>query len=91
MKKGGLVWFVGLLAFIVVFAAGFAFFFRWFPQFSGALNTIKMVASIVLTVIALVFGWLWLQDTKMNKTAKIVLQVLFIVFAVLAILGYIGF
>ena len=41
MKKGGLVWFVGLLAFIVVFAAGFAFFFRWFPQFSDALNTIK--------------------------------------------------
>ena len=88
MKKGGLVWFVGLLAFIVVFAAGFAFFFRWFPQFSDALNTIKMVASIVLTVIALVFGWLWLKDTKMNKTLKIVLEVLFIVFAVLAILGY---
>ena len=90
MKKGGLVWFVGLLAFIALFAAGLAFCFRWIPSLAGMLGTIKMVASIILTVIALVFGWLWINDAKINKTAKLVLEILFIIFAVLAILGFIG-
>jgi hypothetical protein len=49
-----------------------------------------MVASIVLTVIALVFGWTWLRTTIKNKTALLVLSILFVVFAVLAILGFIG-
>jgi hypothetical protein len=49
-----------------------------------------MVASIILTVIALVFGWMWLSSAKLNKTFKLVLQILFVIFAVLAILGFIG-
>ena len=92
MKKGGLTWFVGLLAFIALFAAGLAWCLRWIPgdALTGPLGTIKMVASIILTVIALVFGWIWLADCKFNKTFKLVLQILFIVFAVLAILGFVG-
>lgn len=90
MKKGGLMWFVGLLAFIALFAAGLAWCLQWIPAIAGPLGTIKMVASIVLTVIALVIGWIWLADCKMNKTAKLVFQILFVVFAVLAILGFIG-
>ena len=60
MKKGGLIWFVGLLAFIALFAAGLAWCLHWIPQIAGPLNTVKMVASIILTVIALVlvgFGY----------------------------------
>lgn len=89
MKKGGLIWFVGLLAFIALFAAGLAWCLHWIPQIAGPLNTVKMVASIILTVIALVFGWIWLSETKINKTAKLVLQILFVIFAALAIIGYI--
>ena len=90
MKKGGLMWFVGLLAFVALFAAGLAWCLQWIDGIAGPLGTIKMVASIILTVIALVFGWMWLSSAKLNKTFKLVLQILFVIFAVLAILGFIG-
>ena len=91
MKKGGLSWFVGLLAFIALFAAGLAWCLHWLPvpEIQGALGTIKNVACIILTVIALVFGWIWLSGCKLNKTFKLVLQILFLIFAVLAIIGFI--
>lgn len=90
MKKDSLAWWVGFLAFVVLFAAGIAWCLKWIPQLSSAFGTIKMVATIVLTVIALAFGWIWLRTTVKNKKTLMVLSILFIVFAVLAILGFIG-
>ncbi|MCR5231994.1 MAG: hypothetical protein K6B64_05035 [Acholeplasmatales bacterium] len=88
MKKGGLMWFVGLLAFVALFAAGLAWCLHWIPGIAGPLGTVKMVACIILTVIALVFGWMWLSSAKLNKKFKLVLQILFVIFAVLAIIGF---
>lgn len=88
MKKGGLMWFVGLLAFVALFAAGLAWCLHFIQPIANPLSYVKMVACIILTVIALVFGWMWLSSVKMNKTFKLVLQILFVVFAVLAIIGF---
>ena len=90
MKKNTLAWWVGFLAFIILFAAGIAWCLHWIPAVAGVFGSIKMIASIVLTVIALVFGWTWLRTTIKNKTALLVLSILFVVFAALAILGLIG-
>lgn len=90
MKKDGLSWWVGFLAFVVLFAAGIAWCLHFIPAVADVFGKIKMVAAIVLTVIALVFGWMWLRTTVKNKTALLVLSILFIVFAVLAVLGFIG-
>lgn len=90
MKKDSLSWWVGFLAFVVLFAAGIAWCLHWIPSVAGVFDRIKMVASIVLTVIALVFGWIWLRSAVKNKKVLLVLSILFIVFAVLAIIGFIG-
>lgn len=90
MKKDGLSWWVGFLAFVVLFAAGIAWCLHFIPAVADVFGKIKMVAAIVLTVIALIFGWIWLRSTVKNKTALLVLSILFIVFAVLAVLGFIG-
>ena len=90
MKKGSLAWWVGFLAFVVLFAAGLAWCLHWIPAVGNVFSNIKMVAAIVLTVIALVFGWTWLRQTVKNKNLLLVLSILFVVFAVLAVLGFIG-
>ena len=46
-----------------------------------------MVATIILSVVSLLCGWVWLTNAKMNKNLKLVLQILFLVFAVLSIVG----
>lgn len=81
---------LGFFAFIALMCGGFYWFFNIIDVHFGFLNTIHYICSIILTVIALVCGWLWLNSTKMNKTLKIVLEVLFVIFAVLAICGYVG-
>ncbi len=90
MKKGGLMWFVGLLAFVALVAAGLAWCLHWIPgdALTGPLNTIKWISCVILTVIALVFGWIWLSSVKLGKTFKLVLQILFLIFAILAIVGF---
>lgn len=88
MKKGGLLWFVGLLSFIALMCAGTVWLLSLAKISGGVIGWIGNLAGIILAVIALVIGFLWLQSTKMNKTLKIVLMVFFIIFAVLAILGY---
>lgn len=90
MKKGSLAWWVGFLAFVILFAAGIAWCFHWIPAVGNVFNNIKMVAAIVLTVIALVFGWTWLRMSVKNKKVLLVLSILFIVFTVLVILGFVG-
>lgn len=90
MKKGGLLWFIGFLSFIALMCAGTVWLLSLAHVSGGVISMIGRIASIVLAVIAIVCGGLWLHDTKMNKTLKIVLTVFFIIFAVLAILGYIG-
>ncbi len=89
-KSNGLFWIIGLCAFVSLMLAGII----WFSGVCGgnfpALSKIKMVSDLVLIVCAIVAGYLWLSDTKMNKTLKIVLTVLFIIFAILAVCGVIG-
>ena len=87
----GLFWLIGLCAFVSLMLAGII----WFIGVCGGgswppLNKIKMISDLVLIVCAVVAGWLWLSDTKMNKTLKIVLIVLFVIFAILAVCGVIG-
>ena len=82
---------LGCIAFIALMCGGFYWFFRQIDVSFGFLNTIKYVCSIILTVIAVICGWMWLSNTKMNKTLKIVLMVFFVIFAVLAVCGYIQF
>jgi hypothetical protein len=90
MKKGGLIWFVGLLSFIALMCAGTVWLLGLAHVTGGVIAWIGNIAGIILSVIALVCGFLWLRDTKMNKTLKIVLMVFFIIFAVLAVLGYLN-
>ena len=82
---------VGFCAFLALMCGGFYWFFRVIGMTWTWLATIKSVCSIVLTCIAVICGWLWINGTKINKTAKIVLEVLFVIFAVLAIMGYISY
>ncbi len=80
---------VGFCAFLALMCGGFyaiCSLANWTPAF---LLTIKNICSIVLTVIAVVCGWIWLFSTNMNKTLKIVLATFYVVFAILAVIGYI--
>ena len=90
MKKSGLFWLIGLCAFVSLMLAGIIWFIGLCGGHWSALGKIKMVSDLILIVCAVVAGYLWLSDTKMNKTLKIVLIVLFILFAILAVCGVIG-
>ena len=91
MKKyGTLLWIIGLFAFISLMVSGTIWIFNVCRISWDFLGKLKMVANLILIVCAVVAGWLWLSDTKMNKTLKIVLEVLFIIFAVLAVCGVFG-
>ena len=90
MKKNVTIEFiVGLCAFVALMCGGFyaiCTLANWHPSF---LLTVKHICDIILTVIAVICGWLWLSSTKMNKTLKIVLAVFYITFAILFIIGII--
>ena len=91
MKKyNTLLWVIGLFAFISLMVSGTIWIFNVCGGTWSFLGKIKMVSDLILIVCAVVAGWLWLSDTKMNKTLKIVLQVLFVIFAVLAVCGVFG-
>ncbi|MBR6072509.1 MAG: hypothetical protein IKP77_06755 [Acholeplasmatales bacterium] len=82
---------VGCCAFIALMCGGFYWFFSLIDVHFNFLNTIKWICSIILVVIAVVCGWMWLRNAKMNNTLKIVLEVLFVIFAILAIWGFIKY
>ncbi len=89
MKKySGVFWVVGLCAFVALFCSGLSWLLGVFGATWSFLGTLRNIANIILTVTAVIAGWLWLSSTKMNKTLKIVLQVFFVIFAILAICGY---
>ena len=80
---------LGFLCFIALMLAGTAWLFGLIDA-SGVKNVctwLKNIAIFILIACALIFGFLWLYGTKMNKTLKIVLMVFFILFAVLAVVG----
>ncbi len=83
---------LGFLCFLALMLAGTVWLLHFIPgdALENILKQIKNVAVIVLIGCALVFGFLWLYNVKMNKTLKIVLMVFFVLFAVLAILGVFG-
>ena len=90
MKKNGLFWLIGLCAFVSLMLAGIIWFIGVCGGHWAFLGKVKMISDLILIVCAVVAGYLWLSDTKMNKTLKIVLIVLFVLFAILAICGVIG-
>ena len=83
---------VGFLCFIAIMLAGAAWLLHFIPgdSFEKILLWLKNIAVFILIGCGLVFGFLWLHDTRMNKTLRIVLMVFFITFAVLAIVGVIN-
>lgn len=91
MKKySGIFWIVGLCAFVALMCSGFVWLLGLIGVSWGFLGTLQMLANIVLTVTAVIAGWLWISSCGFNKTLRLVLQILFIIFAVLAICGHIG-
>ncbi len=82
---------VGFCAFLALMCGGFYWLLSICQVQWNFLQTIKWVCSIILTVIAVICGWIWINSTKINKTAKIVIDVFFVIFAVLAVIGYIQF
>ncbi len=89
-KNSGLLWVIGLCAFVAFMCSGFAWLFVAIGLSWGFLATLAMVANLVLSIAAFIAGWLWLCSIKVDKTFKLVLQILFIIFAVLSICGVIG-
>ena len=83
---------LGFLCFLALMLAGFAWLFGLIDA-AGVRNVctyLKNVAMFILIACALIFGFLWLYNTSMNKTLKIVLMVFFILFAVLAVFGVVN-
>ncbi len=83
---------LGFLCFLALMLAGFAWLFGLINA-DGVRNVckyLKNVAMFILIACALIFGFLWLYNTSMNKTLKIVLMVFFILFAVLAVFGVVN-
>ena len=80
---------IGFLCFIALMLAGTAWLFGLIDA-DGVKNVcswLKNIAIFILIGCALLFGFLWLYNIKINKTLKIVLMVFFILFAVLAVIG----
>ena len=92
MKEVKISTVVGFLCFIAIMLAGGAWLLHFIPGdgFHNVLNWLKNIAVFILIACGLAFGFLWLHETRMNKTLKIVLMVFFITFAVLAIVGVIN-
>lgn len=86
-NKLNLFWIVGLCAFVALMCSGISWLLGLIQIGSNLVNTLKMVANIILSVVSLLCGWTWLASSKMNKKLKLVLEVLFVVFAILSIIG----
>jgi hypothetical protein len=86
-NKLNLFWIVGLCAFVALMCSGISWLLGLIEIGSNLVNTLKMVANIILSVVSLLCGWTWLASSKMNKKLKLVLEVLFVVFAILSIIG----
>ena len=86
-NKLNLFWIVGLCAFVALMCSGISWLLGLIEIGSNLVNTLKMVATIILSVVSLLCGWTWLASSKMNKKLKLVLEVLFVVFAILSIIG----
>ena len=91
MKEVKLSTIIGFLCFIALMLAGTVWLLTFIPgtALESTLRWLKNISVLILIVCALVFGWMWLYESKMNKTLKIVLMTLFILFAVLAVIGVI--
>jgi len=83
---------LGFLCFLALMLAGFAWLFGLIDAdgVRKVCTYLKNVAMFILIACALIFGFLWLYNTSMNKTLKIVLMVFFILFAVLAVFGVVN-
>ncbi len=83
---------LGFLCFLALMLAGFAWLFGLIDAdgVRKVCQYLKNVAMFILIACALIFGFLWLYNTSMNKTLKIVLMVFFILFAVLAVFGVVN-
>ena len=92
MKEVKISTVIGFLCFIALMLAGGVWLLSLIPGDSGfqsVLAWLKNISVFLLIACALVFGWIWLYESRMNKTLKIVLMVFFILFAVLAVVGVI--
>lgn len=89
MKEIKLSTLIGFLCFIALMLAGTAWLLSlpgW-GQVANIVTWFKNIAVLILIVCGLIWGFIWLNDAKMNKTLKIVLMVFFILFAILAVVG----
>jgi cytochrome bd-type quinol oxidase subunit 2 len=91
MKEVKLTTIIGFLCFIALMLAGTVWLLTFIPgnALENTLKWLKNISVLILIACGLVFGWMWLYDSKMNKTLKIVLMTLFVLFAVLAVIGVI--
>ena len=93
MAKGrstGLFWLIGLCAFVALMCSGFAWLLGICGITGGILNTLSMIAGIIITLCALFAGWVWLRGCSLGRVFKLVLQIFFVIFAVMAICGHLG-
>ena len=76
MKKySTLLWIIGLFAFISLMVSGTIWIFNVCGGIWAFFGKVNMVYDLILIVYAVFDVCLWLSDTKMNKTLKIVLEV----------------
>ncbi len=91
MKKyDGVLWFIGFCAFVALFCSGCAWLLGSIGASWSFLGKLKGLATIALTIVASICGWLWLSTLNINKTFKLVLEIFFVLFAILAVIGYIS-
>ena len=79
-NKLNLFWIVGLCAFVALMCSGISWLLGLIEIGSNLVNTLKMVANIILSVVSLLCGWTWLASSKMNKKLKKYLFIRFIYF-----------
>lgn len=91
MKEVKISTIIGFLCFIALMLAGTVWLLGFIPgtALESTLRWLKNISVLILIGCALVFGFLWLYESRMNKTLRIVLMVFFVLFAVLAVVGVI--
>ncbi len=91
MKEVKISTIIGFLCFIALMLAGTVWLLGFIPgtALEATLRWLKNISVLILIGCALVFGFLWLYESRMNKTLRIVLMVFFVLFAVLAVVGVI--
>ena len=78
---------IGFCAFVSFMCSGVCWLLGVVGVTFELLNTIAMVASLVLNIAAFVAGWFWLDSAFEKGTLKTVLQVFFVIFTILALCG----